>query len=317
MISMAVELQWRQVAFIFGDDDYGTRMYRTAVRLAADSELCVVATERMNGNDQRAGTSALMAIQAAASAASATVRGSNTTGVLVMSRRGQFMPLLETVRHLDNPSLQWLFSDLLTEQDVSSGLVSDRFFSLTLAPPTIPRFEQYWDSQIQNASASSDNFVQLFEMLKRGCRFSGWSGSRVGHLPFCNENEPLQDSSDTLSAALRGRNAASALHVVYTLANGLKNAWKENCQQPGVCPEMRMVDRQQFSTKYLSSLEIDLTPQARMVGLHKAGLGDPSEIAASSLTLMSYQKATTNNARKLRKVGLFFYTCFSYRLRIL
>jgi len=300
MISMAVELQWRQVAFIFGDDDYGTRMYRTAVRLAADSDLCVVAAERLSGHDQRAAASALMAVQAAADTAAATVRGINTTGVLVMSRRNQFMSLLESVRHLDSSTLQWLFSDLLAEQDVSNGLTSDKFFSLTLAPPTIPRFEQYWGSQIHNASASSDNFVQLFEMLKRGCRLSGWSGARVGHLPLCGQDEP-QDTPDSLRAALRGRNAAAALHVVFTLANGLKNVWKENCQEPGVCPEMRLVDRQQFNSKYLSPQEIDYSaPQARMVGLSKVSLSDPSEIAASTLTLMSYERG--KNSRKLRKV---------------
>ncbi|XP_065333092.1 uncharacterized protein LOC135934993 isoform X1 [Cloeon dipterum] len=304
MISMAVELQWRQVAFIFGDDDYGTRMYRSAVRMAADSELCVVAAERLSGQDQRTAASALMTVQAAAAAASATERGSNATGVLVMARRTHFMPLLDAVRHLDSPQLQWLFSDLLDEQDVSKGLTSEKYYSLTLAPPTMPRFEHYWASQVENATASSHNFIQLFEMQKRGCRFQGWSGTKVEDLPLCEDQAPA-DTQDTLGAALRGRNAAAALHVVYTLAHALKSAWAENCQEKGICETLRHMDRQQFQTRHLAAVEVDYSvPQGRMVGLPKTRLGDPSEMAASSLTLMKYQRG--KEGRKLRK--LFEYT---------
>ncbi|XP_059490514.1 uncharacterized protein LOC132205474 isoform X2 [Neocloeon triangulifer] len=304
LISMAVELQWRQVAFIFGDDDYGTRMYRSAVRLAADSDLCVVAAERLNDLDHRSAASALMTVQAAAAAASATARGSNVTGVLVMARRTHFMPLLDAVRHLESPHLQWLFSDLLAEQDVSKGLTSEKFYSLTLAPPTMPRFEKFWASQIQNATASSENFVQLFEMQKRGCRLSGWTGPKVEGLPICGDDIEL-DAPDSLGAALRGRNSAAALHVVYTLAHALKSAWTETCQEPGVCPELRSIDRQQFNARHLAAVEVDYSvPQGRMVGLPKTRLGDPSEMSASSLTLMKYQRG--KDARKLRK--LFEYT---------
>ncbi|KAF4521918.1 hypothetical protein B566_EDAN007473 [Ephemera danica] len=307
VVSLAQELHWRQVAIVYGSDDYGTRMYRAAVRLAADSDLCVVAAERLGSDeDSRTAQATLAAVRNAATVAAATPRGSNVTGVLVLSRRSHYLPLLDTLRHTDTQGLQWLFSDLLTTSDINNGLSSDRFFSLTLAPPSIPPFEQYWANQVQQSGRNIDNnLVQEFEMTRRGCRLPGWAGPNISELPNCNAEPPKRDSPDSLRAAMRGRNAAAALHVVHTLAYALRAAWRENCQGAGVCPGLRLISRQEFSSKYLSPLEFDhAEPGSRVTGLPRGGklrAGDPSEMAASSLALLSYRG---DRSEKLHKYHL-------------
>jgi hypothetical protein len=306
VVALAQELQWRQVALVYGADDYGTRMYRAAIRLAADNDLCVVAAERLGSEeDQRSAESVLNAIHSAANMASATARGSNVTGVLVMSRRSHYLPLLTTIRHSDTSGLQWLFSDLLTNADL---VTSDNFYSLTLSPASIPPFEQYWANQVQQSARNvDDNIVLEYEMSRRGCKLPGWAGPNINELPNCSE-PPKRDSPDSLRAALRGRNAASALHVVHTLAYALKSAWKESCgeQDIGICPALRSLTRQEFGSKYLSPLEFDhAAPGSIVSGVPRGGKlrsGDPSEMAASSLALLAYRGDRFSDNQKLHKV---------------
>jgi hypothetical protein len=302
-----LELQWRQVAFVYGSDDYGKRMYRAAVRLAADSDLCVVAAERLGSEeDERAAGATLAAVRGAATVAASTPRGSNVTGVLVLSRRSHYLPLLHSLRHTDTNGLQWLFSDLLASSDLNNGLSSDRFYSLTLAPPSIPPFEQYWANQVQQSGRGIDNnLVQEYEMTRRGCKLPGWAGPNISELPNCSE-APKRDSPDSLRAALRGRNAAAALHVVHTLAYALRAAWSEHCsgQGSGICPSLRLISREEFSTKYLFPLEFDhAAPGSRVTGVPRGGklrAGDPSEMAASSLALLSYRGDRSEKLHKVR-----------------